>query len=406
MPQVRSLQHRHARRVIGRDDEGQHFFQTDPHALEVDQAQPRMPAGGDDALHIHRAKAGDAPEQLTRRAVDIDGKQRPISQCPGELGIELQIEVRVLARQEFTDVKAIEAQQPVGLVKAVLADKRRRLDGQQHTGLGDGAEAAVIHAAQAVIAVKLIRPGEHQSIAGFIGAHDHLGALAGGKDGRFGPWCVANLARFFACGDRLFDLRADAAHGLLGVRQILFRSQLVQALLRGQLNIDADAVRVAPGFFDELLRGFRDGFEMDVTPEVMHLAQLAGDLDDLLHGEVRAAHDAAAEEEAFDVVPLVEIQRELHDFLRREARALHIAGAAIDAVVAVVEAGVGEQDLEQRHTTPIRRVAVANAHATGGADAFAISGIFPCRSRAGARGVILRGIGQDFEFAGKLHAFK
>ena len=66
-------------------------------------------------------------------------------------------------------------------------------------------------------------------------------------------------------------------HGLLRVGEVLFRCEAVKALLRGQLDVDADAVGVASGLVYEGLRGLGDGFEMDVTAEVMHLAKLPRD---------------------------------------------------------------------------------------------------------------------------------
>jgi hypothetical protein len=61
----------------------------------------------------------------------------------------------------------------------------------------------------------------------------------------------------------------------------------------------------------------------------------------LFHGEVGAADDTGAEEEPFDVVPFVEIEGESDDFFGGEASTADVAGAAVDAVVAVVEADVG-----------------------------------------------------------------
>jgi hypothetical protein len=64
----------------------------------------------------------------------------------------------------------------------------------------------------------------------------------------------------------------------------------------------------------------------------------------LLHGEVGAADDAGAKEESFDIVPLVEVEGEGDDFLGGESGATDVTGSSVDAVVAVVEADVGEED--------------------------------------------------------------
>ena len=109
-----------------------------------------------------------------------------------------------------------------------------------------------------------------------------------------------------------------------------------------------------------------------------------------------------AEEEALDVVAPVEIERELHHFLGREARAAHVAGDAVDAVEAVVDAVVGEQDLQQRNAAAIGRVAVADAGAGGGAEA-AAARVALGRAAARAGGVVFGGVGEDGEFGGEIH---
>ena len=137
----------------------------------------------------------------------------------------------------------------------------------------------------------------------------------------------------------------------------------------------------------------------------MLLAQLPRDVDDQLLRVVRAADDAAAEEEPLDEVALVEIEREPHHLVRREARALHIAGSAVDAVVAVVKARVRQEHLQQRNATAIRSVGMADAGPAGGANPLSAARILPRRTAAGAGGVVLGGVGEDFEFVLQIHVF-
>jgi hypothetical protein len=150
-------------------------------------------------------------------------------------------------------------------------------------------------------------------------------------------------------------------------------------------------------------RGFRDGLEVDVTAKMMLLPKLACDFDDQLHRVVRALDNAAAEKQALDVVAFVEIEGELHHFVRREAGALDVAAPTVDAVMAVVETRVGEQDFQQRDAASVRRVAVANARAARAPDALAAARILVRGAAAGAGRVILGGIGEDFEFALQVH---
>ncbi|MDZ7914222.1 MAG: hypothetical protein U5O16_20660 [Rhodococcus sp. (in: high G+C Gram-positive bacteria)] len=179
---------------------------------------------------------------------------------------------------------------------------------------------------------------------------------------------------------------------------VLLGRQGHEALGGGQLDVDGQAVGVAACALHQLGRCVGNGLEVDVAAKVVLLAQHAGHLHHLLHGVVGALDDAAGEEQPLDAVAAVEVQRELHHLIDREARARHVAGDAVDAVQAVVLAAVGQQNLEQRDAAPVRRIAVADARALGGADAAPAHRV-ALRSAAGcAGGVVLGGVGQDGEF--------
>ena len=90
------------------------------------------------------------------------------------------------------------------------------------------------------------------------------------------------------------------------------------------------------------------------------------------HGVVGGPDDAGRQEQALNIVALVKRQGQVDDFLNREAGAPDVGGATVDAVGAVVDAGVGEQDLQQRDAAAIRRVGVADSVAGAGPDAAAI----------------------------------
>lgn len=100
---------------------------------------------------------------------------------------------------------------------------------------------------------------------------------------------------------------------------------------------------------------------MDIAAEVVGFPEGFRDGDDLLHGVVGIADDAGAEEEAFDVVTLVEVEGELDDFVCGEDGAADVAGSTVDAVVAVVDAGVGKEELEQGNAAAVRSIGVADA---------------------------------------------
>jgi hypothetical protein len=126
------------------------------------------------------------------------------------------------------------------------------------------------------------------------------------------------------------------------------------------------------------------------------LSEGAGHLDELLHGVVGRLDDAGGEEETFDVVALVEVEGEVDDLLWGKAGAAYIGGDAVDAEDAVVGAEVGEEDFEEGDAAAVGRVGVADAGAVGVADA--IGGAGAASSGGGAGGVVLCGVGEDFEF--------
>jgi hypothetical protein len=75
-----------------------------------------------------------------------------------------------------------------------------------------------------------------------------------------------------------------------------------------------------------------------------------------------------SKKQAFYVIAPIKVHRQLHDFGDRETRALHVAAATIDAIGAVVNAKIGQQDFQQRNTAPVRRIRMADSHAFVRAD--------------------------------------
>src|SRR5690606_3402508 len=85
------------------------------------------------------------------------------------------------------------------------------------------------------------------------------------------------------------------------------------------------------------------------------------------------------------------------DLLRGEARAADVRALAVDAIMAVEDAAVGQQDLEQRDAAPVGRIGMADAHPLGRADTLAGRRASPGRTRRSAGRIIFCRVGKDFE---------
>ena len=252
----------------------------------------------------------------------------------------------------------------------------------------DGTEGGVVDAAETAAAIEIRGPGEDFGIASRRGADDQLGGLAGGEEAGTASGAVllggvANLIH------RPFD-------GDMG----LGRGEAVEVFLAGQFDVDAEPVGEGAGFDEQFTRDAGDALEVDVAAEPVFGAELAGDRDQLLHGVFRGLDDAGTEEEALDVVAFIEVEGQVDDFVDGEAGAGRVARNAVDAVHAVEDAEVGEEDLEQRDAAAIGRVAVADAVR---AVADAAVGAFAGGAGTGTGGVVFRGVGKDAEFTLDIH---
>ncbi len=282
------------------------------------------------------------------------------------------------------------------------------LQRQLPAGIGNRAERGVVDPAHPVTAVQAVGAGQDLLVVGPVRADDHLRALPGrGETGRARA-CAAAGRRRHRCGGlaRLLgflDAPTQFAHRAAYRVHRLLRRQGAQPGFGGQFDVDRQAVGVTPGAGQQFRRGLGNGLEVDVAGVAVFFAQLPGHLHHLLHGVVRIADDAAGEEQPLDVVALVEVQGERDHLVHAEARAWHIAGHAIDAIGAVVDAEVGQQNLQQRYAAAIGRIAVADAHALGAADTAAGARIALARAAGGAGGVVFGGIGQNGQLADGFH---
>ena len=204
------------------------------------------------------------------------------------------------------------------------------------------------------------------------------------------PVCVRSALR-------LVDLQPQRRHRAADRGRLLLRRERLQRRLGRQLDVDRQPVGAAARLRDQRRARLRDRLQMDVAAEEMLLAQRARDRDQLLHRVVGRLDDAGGKEQPLDVVAPVEGEREIDDLLHAEARARHVGGAAVDAIGAVVEAEVRQQDLQQRHAAAVRRVGMADAHAGRGAEPALAARVALRRAGRRAGHVILRRVGEDGE---------
>ncbi len=371
--------------MAGGGDERGDLGQRQAEAGEVVHAQLAVAAGGEDGGHRFQADAGDTEQHLLRGRVDVDRELFAVGERPGELGVDREIEIAGRVRLEFGCCEAVVPHEPIGLIQPVLAHQRRMVGRQAGGGVRDRAERTVVDPAQAICAVEVGAHGQDVAVRTGVGADDHLRALTGGGE-----------ARAAAVGLGLVDAQAHAAHGAADAGQVLLGGEGGEAAFGGEFHVDGQAVGVFAGLEQQGRVGVGDGFQVDVAAEAVLLAQGAGDADDLLHGVVGVADDAGGEEQPLDAVAAVEAEGEGDDLLHGEAGAAHVGGAAVDAVQTVVDAGIGQQDLQQGDAAAVRCVGVADAHAFGRAHAVLFAGgttLF--RAAGGAGRVVFRGVGQD-----------
>jgi len=83
---------------------------------------------------------------------------------------------------------------------------------------------------------------------------------------------------------------------------------------------------------------------MNVAAESMLRSQVLGDPRQLLHRVIGVLNDTATEKQSLDVVSFVKLHRQIDDFVNRETGTRRVARHSIDAVLAIVDAVIGQQD--------------------------------------------------------------
>ena len=228
------------------------------------------------------------------------------------------------------------------------------------------------------------------------GAHDQLGALSRrGEGGR-----VLVLHQLLSAFRHLVP---DEPHGPQDGLPGLVRGQRLQTLLGGQLDIDAHAIRQQTQLLHQLRRRAGDGLGVDIAVEAVLLPQDPQGADHLFGGVVGIAQHAGGEEQPLNVVPPVKADGQLCQLPRRKRRAARVVAAPVDAVLAVVHAGIAQQHLQQRDAPSVGGKAVAASGDGGGRVADLSRLEFPPDAAGCTGGVILGGVRQDGQLIQKLH---
>ena len=312
-----------------------------------------------------------------------------VGQGPGALGVQLGVQGGPVWGEELLRLEVVEPQQPVRLVQPVLPEQGRP------EGLGGGEQRVCPHRdvggeEHPLKAVLPVHPlGEFQDLVVALpgGPHDHLGGLARRGKGR-------GVAEPLPLGLGLADAVPDLGHGLEDVLGPLVRGQESQAPGGGELDVHRQPVGQPPQLGGEEGIGPGDGLGVDVPGKAVVRPEEGEGPDQQFRGVVWAAHHGGTEEEPFDVVAPVEVDGEVGQLPGGEHGPGQVVGGAVDAVLAVVNAHVGQEQLQQGDAPPIRREGVAAARGEGLAQAPA-----PAIPAAGGAGhVIFGGVGEDGEF--------
>ena len=157
---------------------------------------------------------------------------------------------------------------------------RRGVPGGQVPVADHGHVGGVEHPLQPEFLIEPLGQPQDLPVAFGGGANDHLGGLPGRDElGRVAVGCQG-VAVFL-------DAVPDEPHGGQDFLLALLGRQQLQALLRGQLDVDAHAVGVQAQLVGQLGRGPGDGLYMDVPAKPLHLAQALEHRQHPLAGVVR-----------------------------------------------------------------------------------------------------------------------
>ena len=229
-------------------------------------------------------------------------------------------------------------------------------------------------------------------------AHDQLCALS--RRGKHRRVPVLHQLRLALC-----CTVANQSHRAQDRLPGLIRGQRLQTLLTGQLDVHTEPVGQQSQLMHQLRRRAGDGFGVNIAVETILLPQDTQGPDHLLHGVVRITQYTTGEKKALDIISPEKADGQFRQFTGRESGAARIIAAPVDAVLAVVHAGVAHQDLQQRDAPPIGRKAVTAAGDGRGGVADHTRPESAAHAAGRTRCVVFGRIRQYRQLVQQLHAF-
>ena len=140
-------------------------------------------------------------------------------------------------------------------------------------------------------------------------------------------------------------LHSDLLHRAQDGGFLFVGGKLVQADFARQFNIDRKPIRQKPQLLHQNGVGARYRLGVDIPVKAVFLAQNPQRPDHQLHRPVGGLDHCAGQKQPLDIIAFVEPDRQIRQLARGKAGARAVIAAAVDAVAAIVAAGVGIQHL-------------------------------------------------------------
>ena len=281
-----------------------------------------------------------------------------MAQSPGQLGVNLQIKVRIGIIHYFLHLELIEAHQPVSLVKAVFAHQRGLFQCRQALIVGiDGNIARIVDTPHRRSLIEGRRKIQNILVRLGGSAYYHMCALSCRSE-------TMSVAVFLAFFRTFKDSLLDVAHRRIYTLMVFLRGKQFQVLLLRYLDIDAETVGIKSCLIHQFAAGTGNALQMDISVETMDSAEVLGNAHQAFHRVIGITHHPTAQEKPFDVVAAIKLHGEVHKLGHRQRGTRQVVAAAVDAVGAVVDAIIGKHHFEQGNATAVLGKAVTDTPTT------------------------------------------